>query len=262
MIRHTPRSAIWYDKIHHHGLLPTPVLHAFTEDGFASYQGTQRALQRHVAHGWLEVYKPTLYYAQTFWYNLRERAKRHLKDRERWQHNRAKFSSSLKHDALLSLAVASIDLKLNMTPHHEVVERIGTDRFEMNGRTVIPDRIFELNNEDGTFTTHIFEMDRATENVSTGSERKVIREIIEWYLEWGRTNQYKQDLDIDGGINIHWLTTDASRMRLMMDIAKDCKFMTFQTIDEKPALFKGFPQYQLVDEPWFRAGHSPVFIGQ
>ena len=134
------------------------------------------------------------------------------------------------HDFMLACATSSIELACLQTKgeyqyifHDEICARIGGPlsfpvTFENSAgkqltRELKPDRAFGIRYPDKSVRLFLVEADRSTEPLSGGEGRKSLYENDLQYRAFIRSGQYKDALQISGGVMVMNLLTSETRMR-------------------------------------------------
>jgi len=275
---------LWFRFLNIHGDLPTPYLHEYSTLNRAGddYQSTYKRLKKLYNHGWVlrdpQQYKSALRPDSSYCvYRLSKKSKKFLQDRGAFIENTPKPSGdNWKHDFLRACCSASKHLYclrhpelFEYIPHHRIVDRIGKDRFDVEGDIFFPDLLDGIKYVDtGTVRLTINEIDCNTEQLestptSIKNRKKTFEDKIVVAKKYIGSGLYKQDFGISGGLLLSIITTNATHMQNLIDIALKVKpygfnYMLFQYVDGFGDFIKPPKDiFPLIENPWYCAGKEP-----
>ena len=290
-----PRDLLWFEKLHEHGPLPTSYLHAF-----ARHLGSDRtrALKRladlynegrYLSRPRQQFETLDARYNQLV-YDLDSRGRDALREWGVCEEHVPRPSGPWAHRLMVSCITASLELAahespgIRYIPEHAIWKRseVGlgipvrlkhpTLGAGQSGR-LVPDALCGLEYQTRAGVGHILlaiEADRNTEpSRSSNSLRKSLQKSILYYREFIGRGLYQQHFDFEGPMLVLTVTTGARRMQgcidLVTEVAPSGK-NSFLCFHAEPAFGRPFkPPYPLpglLNGPWARAGHAPLYINR
>lgn len=290
-----PCDLLWFEKLHHHGPLPTSYLLAFVQHLRAD---KGRALKRlaDLFHEGGYLTRPRQQFDtidarfNQLVYDLDESALVALREAGMRSDYAQRPYGSWKHECMVSCITASIELATLATPHltyipqHRILERAdvplrarvpfqdpATKRQEC--RELIPDAMFGIEYKVGSSARYRFflvEADRNTEpNRSRRVDRKSTLRSVLQYREFIGRGRYKEHFSLTSGMSVLTVTTSRARMENMMALVSEIapsggnSYMLFQSVPAFGQYFKPpVPMTHMLSSPWQRAGHAVARIDQ
>ena len=288
-IRPQPRDLLWFEKLHHHGPLPTSYLHAFSEHLARDRARTLKRLAS-LHHEANLLDRPAQQfdtldarYNQLI-YDLGPRSLQVLHDEGIYRHDAPLPSGPWKHRVMVACITASVELATRGTntryiPQHEILGKLGvglripiTLRHPRTGRDeqhdLVPDALFGLEYRDGDRKSYIFylvEADRGTEPLKASSlARKSFLRSIQQYRTLIGGKLYKEHFGLNAGLLVLNVTSSAERLQNMVDLVAETSesgrntYLLFQAVPVFGTYFKPpQPMPELFTAPWHRAGQPP-----
>jgi hypothetical protein len=202
-----------------------------------------------------------------------------LKDRGKWTNYAIPplvRSTSEEHDYMGSTAMASLWLATLKTPNiryihgDEILERAGVDSMRFNvtvdGKEseLRPDALggFEYQTRDGPrYRFFLGEWDRSTERVNSKSAYfKSIAHKLEQYRDFIVKGKYKDILGLTAPMVVLFLTNSTARKDNLLQLQPN-EYTLLRAAPHFPRGHKpSHVMYELLNEPWERAGHPPVLL--
>ena len=288
-----PRDLLWYEKLHHHGALPAPFLHAFSKHIACNYESATKRMKDlfhesnhlNIPGQQFDTYNANSNYRV---YNITTLAEGVLKGEKLWSEYAPSVHGAWKHQCMVGCITASLELgtmnhpHLRYIPQHEILARANTTlktkvRYQ-NPNTkreenagLIPDAVCGIEYRQGegrSYRFFIIEADRATEPKRTDKfDRKSYRKSVLQYREFIGCGLYKEHFNLQASMVVLTVTTSKRQMENWVKIVAEQSengknsFMLFQYAPAFGLFFKPpLPMYGLLTKPWHRAGHEPFFI--
>jgi hypothetical protein len=162
-------------------------------------------------------------------FSLTSRARAALADADGLcRHVPTTAATNWTHGHMAACITASIELGTLQAPerfayifHDEVVERLGSDGFQVGGAKVTPDRWGGIRYlKKGGVLLFAVEADRGTEPHGGSACRKTTARSVSQYESWVESGQYKRDLGTSGGIVVLNVTSSKARLYNMIGITE------------------------------------------
>lgn len=278
-----------FSFIQRHGDLPLTLIHEYTKHRCKNIDATRKRFTRlfhekNTPHVGTYIdrdpnqYKTRNSDYQFGVYRTNARSNKLLKECGLYQKNTPHTSSSWDHDFLRACYSSSVELlclkepdKYQYIPHHEIVDRIGKDIFEVDGKKFRPDLLHGiLHKEENKAVLYMVEIDRNTEQVeSTEITRKnnkvTFEDKLENYKNYFAKKLYRDDFGREG-ILLHTVTSNKVHMDRLIKLAArvftgGANFTLFNYVDGFEFGFippsKPFPVFTT---PSLRPGRADFYI--
>ncbi|MCB9947261.1 MAG: replication-relaxation family protein [Rhodospirillaceae bacterium] len=294
-----PADLRWLQKLHEHGPLPSSFLIAYTKESRQSDKRSTERLtdlfnEDETKHGGRYLDRPPQQFRtidsryNQLVYDLAPAGRRALQEAGQWKDGVVSSSGPWLHRFMVSCTTASVELAtllrddVSYIPQHRILVRAGTElRYPVaftdpgTGRAIekdlIPDAVFGLQYqtpEGRRFRFFAVECDRATEPTTTGDwgRKSWLRSLLQYrtYIAGGR---YRDHLRLTAPMLVLNVVTDEKRLsKLITATEKEAgdggnAYLLFRCCDAFGPVFRPpSPLYDLLDEPWPRAGREPFKI--
>lgn len=283
----TETDVLRFEFIQRHGDLPLTLIHEYTKQRCKNLDATRKRFTK-LFHEKKTLHKGTYIDRDPSQYETRnsdyqfgvyqtnKRSNKVLEERGLYQANTPHTSSSWRHDFLRACYSASIELaclkepdKYEYIPHHRIIDKIGTSKFDVDGDTFRPDLIHGIRYLDsGKVTMFMVEIDMNTEQLRSTQKNKdkTFEEKLKIYKKYFEDKLFKKDFGSRTGIMMHTVTTNKVHMDNLIELAKDvvgggCNFMLFNYVDGFEFGFippsKPFPLFKA---PSLRPGRADFYM--